>query len=452
MKNMVSKKNLFVLTLLVLLVLPLAHAFAISTITTSASSSRATTGTDVTITASVTGDSSGTATQITLSGTGANTGTALSVSDPTSGYSSVSLSTSATSLPYIVSAATADTYSYSVQGTYSGGSASSSSANLEFVNPDTLTVSGTNTNTSNTVGGSFIVSVTVTNPSASQSVFTAYVLSFTSSKFALLSGDSASGTVTLNPSQSQTFTYTLNATGAVTGSLLSFSLGDNTAAFTSTVTNVANSTATTTTTTSTFTGGSSATTVPTVAPVVLPSTPPITTTTTSVPATTQQTTEVPSVVETTESAQTSPTSDVTGTFGAESAHIEVSYTAPTSGFSGELTQRLPLDYADYQAGLITIEPTPSKVEPGSIIATWNVDLAPAETFTASVDVAKPLDPSILKEFTAPTTKKSSGVSGTESGSTAGAGVVSSKPRTAQTGSDNTLFYIVGGLVLLGLLY
>jgi len=520
--------------LLLLLLVPLTSAFVISSITTSSSASRVTTGTDVTITASATGDSSGTATQISFSGSGLTTGSPLTVSDPTAGYySGVSLSTSASTLTYIISAATTDTYSYSVTGTYSGGSASSESSTIEFINPDTLTVGGTISNSTPSVGNTFIVEVTVTNPSTTQSVTTAYALDYNSTAFTLVSGDSSSGTVTLSASQSQVFSYTFNATASASSSPISFGLGDSSDAYSTTVTSAnPDTTAPTvslsspalgaglTSTTQAFTwtfsdsdssgsascrlyidlalvgtaqsvaeGATGSVTATGLAAgshswrvncidaasnsgnssdrtfsvslssgsgsgssVVSTATPSSVTTSASAPSLPPAPTTTGSgeTVEQTETEQVGMSTVVRGSFASESATLEVAYTAPVSGFSGDLTYSLPLDYADYEAGLVSITPEPKSVTRGSIIATWDVALAPKETFVAMVNVAKKLDAAVLNEFKAPKlTPKSVSAPAATVAATA-APTQAEAPAPAK--SDNTLMYIVGALLVLGLLY
>ncbi|MBI2446010.1 hypothetical protein HYV43_06490 [Candidatus Micrarchaeota archaeon] len=529
------EKKLVAFSLLALLLVPMAGAFAISSIETSASSSSVTTGTDVTVTSSVTADSSGSATQISLSGTGAG-GSPLTVSDPSGGYySTVSLSTSATSLSFVVSAAAADTYSYSVTGTYSGGSSSSTPATIVFINPDTLTTLGSVSNSTPRVGNSITVTVTVTNPSSTSSVTTAYNLDYNSSAFTLLSGDSSSGTVTLLASQSQTFTYTLNATAAVTSSPILFGLGDSSDAFSSTVTTTSTDTSAPVVTLSTPANAAALTsssqsftfsfadsdstgtaacrlyidsalsgTVQTVAEgatgtvsvtgltagshswlvncydaasnsgnssartfsVTLStgstgggSTPtatavPTSSASTSSPAlpSAPTTTGTGQPVEETQTENVGTATTVRGSFASDSATLEVAYTAPASGFSGDLTYTLPLDFADYESGVVRISPEPTSVAPGSIVATWDVTLAPKETFIATVDVSKKLDSSVLKEFKSPKlAPRSSGVVATAAPTAAPSEAAAAKAPTP-AGTDNTLLYIVGALVVLGLLY
>ncbi len=541
-----SFKKKLPLALFVLLLLPLlANAFAISSITTSATSSRVTTGTDVTVTASVTADSSGTATQISLSGTGQTTGSPLTVSDPsTAYYSTVSLSTSATQLSYVVSAGTADTYSYTVTGTYASGSASSTAATIQFVDPSAVTVSGSVSNTSNTVGNSFIVQVTLTNPSATQNVTTSYELTYNSTAFTVLSGDSIAAVITLNPSQSQVLSYTVNATSAVSSSPIAMTVGSNTAAYSQTVTNAVVDSAAPSITLSTpasgavltssssaftftftdsdssgaatcylyidsaksgsgssvaegatgsITGssltsgshtwfincldatgnsgngtsrsftvslGSGSITGSTPTPTAVPTATPAPTAAALAPSLPLSETAAPTetaageAVLSTETAKVSTSTEVRGSFAQSSATFEVAYTAPLSGFDGEITYKLPLDYSDYQSGLVKITPEPKSVAPGSIITTWTVNLASAETFVAKVDVAKPVDKSVLKEFKAPTLKpisaaitQPSAPTGTPEASEAAP--IAPKPADA---ADNTLLYVVGALVILGALY
>ena len=95
---------------------------------------------------------------------------------------------------------------------------------------------------------------------------------------------------------------------------------------------------------------------------------------------------------------------VAGTFTSDSASFSLTYTAGSSGFAGTLTYRLPLSYADYLAGIIKFDPEPKSVREGSVIAEWDAELKANEKFEVTVDVAKPVEPAVLKEFKAPETK------------------------------------------------
>ncbi|MBI5226429.1 hypothetical protein HY994_04300 [Candidatus Micrarchaeota archaeon] len=139
---------------------------------------------------------------------------------------------------------------------------------------------------------------------------------------------------------------------------------------------------------------------------------------------------------------------VSGMFKETSSEFTVSYSAPSSGFNGEITYRMPLDFADYEAGLVKIVPEPKSVQPGSIIATWDVTLAPKETFVATVEIAKKLDSAILKEFNAPSLVSKTSAQPAKPLATA-VPTQPSKSAPTPAGADNTVGYIVGALVLLG---
>ncbi|MDP2718108.1 MAG: hypothetical protein Q8P02_05160, partial [Candidatus Micrarchaeota archaeon] len=403
---------------------------------------------------------------------------------------------------------------------------------IEFIDPDTMTVDGTVSNSSNSVGQNFTVEVTVTNPSNSENVTTSYSLQLNSSAFTQVGGDSANGTITLTPSESQTFTYTVIASGAAVNVPVTFGVGDSTTAFSSGVTNTASdsnapvitlsspaASAALTASSSAFTfsftdsdssgsatchlyvdstksgssasvaegatgsitgsglssgahtwfvncidaadnsgnassrsfsvssgGGSSATATPAAA---APSSSSSSGSSSGLPSAPTST----STGETVTSSQTQDvgvSTSVRGSFAQNSAVFQVSYTAPGSGFKGDLTHHLPFDFADYQSGLITFEPEPSSVTEGSILASWSVALSPGETFTATVDVAKAVDSSVLQDFVSPKLTPAS-TPFTPPAATASVPSGASAPAPAAS-SDNTLWYVLGALVILGVLY
>ncbi|OIO22885.1 hypothetical protein AUJ65_04780 [Candidatus Micrarchaeota archaeon CG1_02_51_15] len=95
-------------------------------------------------------------------------------------------------------------------------------------------------------------------------------------------------------------------------------------------------------------------------------------------------------------------SRVQGTFTPTSSSFTVSYQASANGFQGRLTFRMPFDYADYQNGLISLSPVPSRVLPGSVIAEYDeVNLAPRQEFNVRAIVMKPMDKSVIQQFAAP---------------------------------------------------
>ena len=70
-------------------------------------------------------------------------------------------------------------------------------------------------------------------------------------------------------------------------------------------------------------------------------------------------------------------------------------------FTGVLRFILPLNYADYQRGLIVIRPRPFAVRPGSIVADMFVSIKKDETVTVEVEVKQKLDESVLSQFSQP---------------------------------------------------
>ncbi len=93
---------------------------------------------------------------------------------------------------------------------------------------------------------------------------------------------------------------------------------------------------------------------------------------------------------------------VKGSFFLSSASFELTYTAGSKGFYGDISWRLPFDYADFQAGKISIRPAPKRVIQGSVLATWeNVDLNAGGKFVVTVTVDKSVDPSVMQQFAKP---------------------------------------------------
>ena len=430
---------------LALLLAPLALGFTVTQVTVTGPTTQVTTGTSVTVSAVVTSDESGNANQISLVGTGQGTGASLSVTDPSSGsFSTTSITTSGTTLNFVVAPAVADTYDYTVNAQYSTGSTSSTSSVLQVVSPSSLSVSGSANSTSHAVGTVFQVSVTVSNPSPTANVTSSYALTFASpSAFTLVSGDSSSGTLTLEPSGAVTFTYNIQAASAATSSNILFGLGSTTDSFSQAVTNTAGPTPVPSN------GGSTSTATPTPAATAAA-------TATSQPGfipTAKTTTGEGESVVASESKQIGMSSAVTGSFAENSASFEIAYTAPAGGFIGKYTNELPFECADYESGLISITPSPSDVQCGSIIATWDIALAAYETFVATIEVAKNVDRSVINEFKAP--KLAPRASAATPVPQTSAPAASEEPVSAPTpagGTDNTMLYILGALVVLGLLY
>lgn len=217
----------------------LAFADSITSVTTSSSVSTATTGTNVAITSVSSADSGTvTATRIEIVSSGSGTGGSLTISDPSAGYySSVPVSSSGTSKTFTVTAGTADTYTYSVRATYSGGSKSSTDAILEFVNPSALTVSGSPSTTTKALSESFTLSISIQN-SQSSAITSSYSLSYDSTYFTVTGDPTSSSSTTINAGTTTTLQWTVTEAAAYSGSkTITFALGDNLNAFTTTVTN-----------------------------------------------------------------------------------------------------------------------------------------------------------------------------------------------------------------------
>ncbi|MFH1200484.1 MAG: hypothetical protein V1708_05430, partial [Candidatus Micrarchaeota archaeon] len=99
-------------------------------------------------------------------------------------------------------------------------------------------------------------------------------------------------------------------------------------------------------------------------------------------------------------------SSVTGVFGASSATFTLSYTAPSGGFQGDVTFRLPFSFADYTSGRISLSPTPDEVREGSIIAVYkNRKLSAGSSLKVTAVVSKSVPKDVLSQFTAPTVRK-----------------------------------------------
>ncbi|MBI2445990.1 hypothetical protein HYV43_06390 [Candidatus Micrarchaeota archaeon] len=195
-------------------------------------------------------------------------------------------------------------------------------------------------------------------------------------------------------------------------------------------------------------GGSTTTTTATPTPAPAPAVVPDTSV--SVPPITGGGTVEP-VAPVVESESLGTSGEVSGTFTETSTQFTQTYVAPASGVNGDVTMEFPLDCADYEAGLVSIEPEPTSVTCGSVIATWSVVLAPQETFTAKVEVAKKLDPVVLKEFKAPTVVAKTPAATARPSATIAATVAATAVPTPAS-ADNTLWYAVGAILLLGVLY
>ncbi|MBI2005596.1 MAG: PGF-pre-PGF domain-containing protein [Candidatus Aenigmarchaeota archaeon] len=240
------KKNILIYSILISLLFSIVAVNAsVSSVTTSSSASTATTGTSVVITASITDTTSETqSASIITSPSG------ITVSDPSGGqYQSVSLSTTPTSKTFTITAGAPDTYSYYV----TSGGTPSTAGTIIFVNPSTLTVTGSPSSTTKTSGQTFTESITISNPSSS-AVTTSYTLSCPSGF--TCSGDptSSSGT-TINAGSSTTLSWTVTVGGTSSSATISLQLGDTSNAFSTSVTCSNCSTTTTTTDTTTTSPG-----------------------------------------------------------------------------------------------------------------------------------------------------------------------------------------------------
>ena len=181
-----------------------------------------------------------------------STPSGISTNDPASGsYSGVSLSSSATTAyPFTITAGAAGTYDVQL----SADGITSTESSIVFVAPSTLTVSGTpSTSTIASSGGTFTLSITITNPTSS-AISTSYSLSGSSGLS--FSGDQTSATVSVGALSTRNYQWTVtvssNSASSAATRTATFSIGSNTNAFSSTVTVQA---ATTTTTSSSSSGG-----------------------------------------------------------------------------------------------------------------------------------------------------------------------------------------------------
>jgi PGF-pre-PGF domain-containing protein len=162
--------------------------------------------------------------------------------DPQSGYSIIS----STSKTYTFTPNTAQTYSNCKVS--DGGSQYSSTFAINVVAPSTLTVSGSPSSTTKSAGGTFIMNISITNPAAS-AVTTSYSLGCSSHT---CSGDQTSDTISISAGATTTLQWTVTA-GSSSGNI-TFQLGSNSNAFTSSVT-VSGTTTTTVSSSSSGGGG-----------------------------------------------------------------------------------------------------------------------------------------------------------------------------------------------------
>lgn len=240
---------IIVLSIVGLLLISPAIFASVSTVSTSMSTSRATTGTSVTgtVTVTATGTESGSV-QLSCSPSG------VTISDPSTGqYQGVSLSTSPTSKTFTFTAGTANTYTCTGQSSGVTGDAT-----IVFVDPSSLTVTGTPASKTGIKTGTFLLSVNIQN-SQSNAITTSYSLSCGSHT---CSGDSTSDTITVSAGTTTALSWTVTIGGTSSSSSITFSLGDTTNAFSTSITcsDCATTTTTTTDTTTTTTSGTTPTT------------------------------------------------------------------------------------------------------------------------------------------------------------------------------------------------
>ncbi len=241
----IAANPIFIALLLVFLLSAYSVAASVSSVEISLSSTRATTGTSITasVTVTATGSESGSITLVVPSG--------VTIVDPSTGqYQGVSLSSTPTTKSFTIQGSTSGTYEISAN---SGGTTPNSPQTLVVVDPSTLTVSGSPSSTEKSSGDTFSLSITVNNPTSS-AVTTSYKLSCPSGYS--VSGDSSCDSTTtssIGASSATTLSWTVT-TGGSTGTL-TFQLGSNTNAFSTSVT-VPSSAGTTTTTTAAGAGTS----------------------------------------------------------------------------------------------------------------------------------------------------------------------------------------------------
>ena len=237
-----NQKIIITLSIFGILLLSQVAFASVSTVSTSMSTSRATTGTSVTstVTVTATGSESGSV-QLVCTPSG------VTISDPSSGsYQGVSLSSYPTSKPFTMAAGTANTYTCQGQ---SGGVTGDST--IVFVDPSSLTVTGTPSSKSGTKTSTFTLTVSIQN-SQSNAITTSYSLSCGSHT---CSGDSTSSTVTVAAGTTTALAWTVTIGGTSSASTITFALGDNGNAFSTSVTCTDCVTTTTTDTTTAAAGG-----------------------------------------------------------------------------------------------------------------------------------------------------------------------------------------------------
>jgi len=211
-------------SLLAVLLLMFHSTFAtVSEVQIDATTEKATTGTNVVVSVTVTATTTETTSiQLISSPSG------IVITDPPTGYySSVLVSTTPVTKTFTITAGTAGTYTYYAQA----GTVQSISKTIVFVEPTTLTVSGSPSSVIKTVGQSFTLTIFVTNPQA-ESITTSYSLDCPSGL--VCTGDPTSNTITLGGGVTTTLTWTVTCNSAG-NYVIRFQLGDNPNAFTTTV-------------------------------------------------------------------------------------------------------------------------------------------------------------------------------------------------------------------------
>ncbi|HLD39231.1 MAG TPA: PGF-pre-PGF domain-containing protein [archaeon] len=248
-------KKIFILAMFVILVSGIAFADgSVSSVDTSLSASSATTGTSVVLTATSTASSSDVSNvQITLvKATGPGD---FSVSDPSGGSYTTTVTTSGTSKTFTFTAGSAGTYTYYVNDVYSGGSKASTTETVEFVAPSSLSVSGSASTATVAQGQSTSLTVNVQNSQASN-ILTSYSLTYASGNLSISGDPTSSSGTTVSAGTTKSLAWTITHSSCFTGTkTVVFGLGDNTNAHTLTITG--NTSCTTTTTTNTTTSSSS---------------------------------------------------------------------------------------------------------------------------------------------------------------------------------------------------
>lgn len=139
-------------------------------------------------------------------------------------------------------------------------------------------------------------------------------------------------------------------------------------------------------------------------------------------------------------------------FGSDQTSFTFWFTANADG-RYTVTQRIPgIDLSDVDAGLVSFDPEPMSLESGSVVASWDVSLQAGQVFEAQVDVSKPLPETVLDELKAPVVKSEFDASSGGSTPQGGESPSEAPSATPAAASDNTLWFIVGALVLLGIGY